>query len=560
MKTFVLFVLVFFALISTYNVNSQVVQEWIKTYAGPIDSGDYGVDAVTDAQGNVYIAAISRGSMSGTDFAVIKYNSAGVQQWSQRYNGPSNSGEVPTAIAIDASGNVYITGRTIASGFNYDYATVKYNSGGVQQWAKIYNGTANGDDQPSDMVVDAAGNVYVTGYSSGTGTNADYATVKYNSSGTEEWVKRFNGSANSNDRPQGISFDNSGNICVTGYSAGTGTGSDCTTIKYSPGGTEIWVKRFSAAGGNTTEFGYALAGDSNGNIYVTGYSVVNFNQDFLLIKYNSAGDTVWTRKYNGPDADTDIAYYIAVHDTNNIYISGTSFGSNTGEDIATVKYNGAGVQQWAARYDGPGGPGLNGSGGNVIRGLQEDFVNDMKLDTEGNLYITGTAYSNNSLHDYLIIKYDAAGTQKWLQLYNGPENEDDGAFSIAIDNNDNVYVTGYAADSVTLLYECITIKYSQPIGIQNISTEIPKGFSLGQNYPNPFNPSTNISFQLSKQAFVKLTVFDISGREIETIISQNLNAGTYKADWNASKYPSGVYFCKMHTDEFTAVKKMVLIK
>lgn len=551
------YLLIVFTIVIVYTmpIFSQSVQEWTRTYAGPIDSGDYGVDIATDAQGNVYVAATSRGSMTGSDFVVIKYNSAGVQQWAQRYNGPSNSGDVPVAIAVDGSGNVYITGRTLASGFNYDYATVKYNSGGAQQWAKIFNGAANGDDQPSGMVVDAAGNVYVTGYSTGTGTNTDYATVKYSSSGAEEWVKRYNGSANGGDKASGIALDNSGNIYITGYVSSTGMGIDFATIKYTPAGIEVWAKRFSGAGGNTSENARAIAVDAAGNVYVTGSGVVSNNSDFLTIKYNNAGDTVWTRKFNGPNSDFDAAYYIAVYDTNSIYISGACYSlSTTGEDIATLKYNSAGVQQWVKIYDGPGGPtdGPNG--------LQEDFVNDLKLDAEGNVYITGTAYSNSSLHDYLIIKYDAAGTQKWLQLYNGPENEDDGGFGIAIDNNNNVYVTGYAADSVSLLYECITIKYSQPIGIQNISIGIPKSFSLEQNYPNPFNPVTNINFELPVGSKVFLTVYDISGKLVETLVSSELNAGKYRVDWNAAKYSSGVYFYKLETDKFSSVKKMILVK
>jgi photosystem II stability/assembly factor-like uncharacterized protein len=99
-----------------------------------------------------------------------------------------------------------------------------------------------------------------------------------------------------------------------------------------------------------------------------------------------------------------------------------------------------------------------------------------------------------------------------------------------------------------------------PIGIKQISSEVPKGFSLSQNYPNPFNPSTNIQFAIPKSSFVRLVVYDMLGREVETLVNKELNAGTYKADWDASKYPSGVYFYKLATDVFTETKKMILIK
>jgi hypothetical protein len=99
-----------------------------------------------------------------------------------------------------------------------------------------------------------------------------------------------------------------------------------------------------------------------------------------------------------------------------------------------------------------------------------------------------------------------------------------------------------------------------PIAVKEISTESPKTFSLGQNYPNPFNPKTNIEFKLSKTAFVKLSVYDLLGKEIETIVNQQFKAGTYVVDWDASRYSSGVYFYKLITDGFTDTKKMILVK
>ncbi|MBE2216718.1 MAG: T9SS type A sorting domain-containing protein [Ignavibacteria bacterium] len=83
---------------------------------------------------------------------------------------------------------------------------------------------------------------------------------------------------------------------------------------------------------------------------------------------------------------------------------------------------------------------------------------------------------------------------------------------------------------------------------------------LKQNYPNPFNPVTNIEFSVSKSTFVKLAVFDVTGRELETLVSQNMSPGTYKADWDASKYSSGVYFYTITSGSYHHTKKMILIK
>ena len=101
---------------------------------------------------------------------------------------------------------------------------------------------------------------------------------------------------------------------------------------------------------------------------------------------------------------------------------------------------------------------------------------------------------------------------------------------------------------------------SSIIGINTISTEVPSKYSLSQNYPNPFNPTTNIEFSLPEKSFVKLKVFDISGREVSQLVNENLTAGTFKYDFNAENLPSGTYFYKLETDKFSETKKMIVLK
>lgn len=97
-------------------------------------------------------------------------------------------------------------------------------------------------------------------------------------------------------------------------------------------------------------------------------------------------------------------------------------------------------------------------------------------------------------------------------------------------------------------------------GLNNVSTELPSQFSLSQNYPNPFNPTTNIKFNIPKSGFVKLTVFDVLGKEIQTLVNEQLSPGSYSYDFDASHLPSGIYYYKIESNEFTQTKKMVLIK
>jgi len=124
-----------------------------------------------------------------------------------------------------------VTGSSIST-TDYDYLTIKYNAAGQQQWVTRYRGPASGQDEATHITVDRVDNVYVTGYSTGLGTDYDYATIKYSPSGDEQWVARYNGTGNFGDVASGVAVDSSGNVYVTGSSDGPGTNSDYVTIKY----------------------------------------------------------------------------------------------------------------------------------------------------------------------------------------------------------------------------------------------------------------------------------------------------------------------------------------
>jgi hypothetical protein len=132
-----------------------------------------------DGSGNVYVTGESSG-VSTVDYATIKYSPAGQEQWVATYGDSKNYFNSAEAIALDGSGNVYVTGVSLSSRSGYDYATVKYDSAGQQQWVARYSGPGRGNEEgASTMVVDGSGNVYVTGASPGRNTGFDYATGKY---------------------------------------------------------------------------------------------------------------------------------------------------------------------------------------------------------------------------------------------------------------------------------------------------------------------------------------------------------------------------------------------
>jgi uncharacterized delta-60 repeat protein len=531
----------------TFHISfSQVNQEWVTRYNGPIDSTDYANAIASDDSGNVYVTGQSYGSGTSTDYVTIKYNSAGIQKWVARYNGPGNSYDMASSIAVDDLGNIYVTGGSYGVGTEYDWVTIKYNSTGDQQWVARYNGPGNSYDIAWSIALDNLGNIYVSGGSSGNETGSDFTTIKYSTTGAEQWVNRYNGPGNTGDQGYSITLDNSGNIYATGYSNnGSGANEDYTTIKYNSAGDSEWIARYNGLGNGRDE-AISIAVDGSANVYVTGRSFGgSTDYDYATIKYNSSGVQLWIQRYNGPGNDYDIAYKIILFDPDNVYVTGYSTGSGTNEDYTTIKYNSAGIQQWVAGYNGPGN--------------SYDGASSIAVDITGNVYVTGVSEVMPTYSDYTTIKYNPEGIQQWVQRYNGQGNSDGGATSIAVDSSGNVYVTGYSEGSGTG-YDFATIKYSQSTVIRQIYSNIPEQFSLYQNYPNPFNPVTNLEFGISDLGFVSLKVYDILGKEIIKLVNEKLSPGKYKVTFDGSGLPSGVYFYRLSAGDFTETKRMMLVK
>ena len=511
------------------------------------------------------------------------------QEWVKRYSSPGSNDDYAFAMTFDAAGNVYVTGKA-----NGDMATIKYSPSGTLLWQAIYAGPANDADEGDAICVDGAGNVYVTGRSFGNNSQNDFATIKYDPSGNELWVQRYNGTANDEDRPYGIAVDASGNVYAGGWSSATIGGINFALVKYSPQGSQLWVKFYNGTGG-ANDFAYNMTTDSQGNIYLTGSSMGTSSMDYATVKFNTSGTMLWAARYEGSSTDEPAA--VTVDRLGNVYVTGKSYTSSTAQDIATVKYNNAGVQQWVKKYNRTGSVNDAGTGitvdstglvfvsgysnnstdstyeytilsydanGNQVwvrhyNGGSDNSAFSIDIDKYGSIYVTGRTKDSGNDYDFATIKYSGSGTQQWIKLYESPLNGSDNGRIVKADDNGNVYVTGYATGSFSG-YDYLTVKYSQPIGITPISTEVPGGFALGQNYPNPFNPTTNIKLQIAHSGFVSVKVYDIAGKEVAVLVSENLSAGVYNVDFDASQLSSGTYFYRIVSGSFTDVKKMIIVK
>jgi len=534
MKKIILTLLLVSFFISSFT-SSQVTQEWVKIFQGNNGSSAEARDFEKDIFGNLFIAGYTTG-VNNSDILLLKYDSNGQLLFNRLYDSTYEGGR---ALTTDLNGNIYIAGD--GSFIGITTIILKYDNTGNFQWRSTI-AVNYSSYMPIDIKWDR-NNIYVGGNISDN-EGYDVFIAKYNSEGTQKWIKRFNSQFDSNDVMNQLLIDNSGDIYVCGNSLLNSFNTDYLLVKYDSNGNLIWSKNFDD--GNSENQLTGSYADIANNIYLTGTSQGNY----FTIKVNPQGNELWRRFYSGIEPGNQ-PEAITGDENNNIYITGQSKDSTiVNFNIATIKYDESGNLNWAARYSGPG--------------LNYDVPSSITLDNNNDIYISGFITNLNGNRDFATLKYNSNGVLSWNQYYNS--NGFDESIGVICDTLLNVYVCGNS--SVSGSNSIRIIKYSQTIGIHPVSSEIPINFSLSQNYPNPFNPATKIQFAIPLSRGVDaeggrgvlLKVFDLLGREIATLVNEKLNPGTYEVDWDASNYPSGVYFYTLSAGEFKETRKMVLIK
>jgi hypothetical protein len=528
------------------------------------------------------------------------------QQWVQLYN----SGLIDNTekMVMDNSGNVHVVGeRRTNGGYPFQFYA-KYGSNGTFLHQRFltppYNSANFRGCYALDVTVDNGGNAFVCGYlDSAFGLYKGYI-IKYNSSG-DSVIGMY---AGINDTLQYVSWvsvktDNSGNIYTAGYNYTANPYNPYYLLaKYNSAGSVIWIKRYKPAQYYAIGYTLSMELDNSGNIIVASTMQKNSlssSTDFHVFKFNNSGTFQWSATYNGPQDAQDELTDLALDGSGNAYVEGLVYAGVTNKEIACIKYNGStGAQEWIYRTGG-----TNNSTG-------DDKARNMAVSSLNEVYITGYLYNLNSYEDGFLIKLNTSGSEVWrkaiisttgssyditddvavdnagyvyaLGLTQGYSTQSKAVIPAYNSNGDSLWSTSYMDPTMSLFARNISIKggsiaiacdhnntttgdvtivkYSHTTAVHNIGSEIPNNFSLSQNYPNPFNPVTIIKFEIAKEGFVKLTVFDITGKVIETLVSGNMNAGVYNADFSASKLSTGVYFYRLETEDFTDVKKMVLIK
>ncbi|NOY59125.1 MAG: T9SS type A sorting domain-containing protein [Calditrichaeota bacterium] len=209
-------------------------QLWAVRYNGPASGEDFGIDVATDEDGNVVVGGMSTGDNGTTDIVTIKYSPTGEELWVARYDDPQDEQDDVADVEVDALGNIIVTGTLGNSLFNpnSDIVTIKYYASGETAWVASYNGPGNQWDICSAVGVDLSGDIFVTGKSVNENNYADFVTVKYDYQGNREWVERYSYSAESDDNGNDVCVDNFGYTYVVGTSNLRSSGSEITTIKY----------------------------------------------------------------------------------------------------------------------------------------------------------------------------------------------------------------------------------------------------------------------------------------------------------------------------------------
>jgi hypothetical protein len=420
---------------------------WVRTHGNPFGGFDEVHAIGADDSGNVVISGLSDMSQDDEEFVTIKYKPNGDTAWLRHFN-PGSGRDGATALAVDRSGNVIVTGYLGGSTSQYgDWVTIKYSAVGESLWAATWD--LGDEDRPWSVVVDSAGNSYVAGTAGGL-NDFDFAVVKYDPAGNEAWVFNYDGGAN--DMATAVAVSRQGNTYATGFTVRSGIYGDLMTWKLGLGGESLWANTYEGPAGRHDR-GQALAVDGLGDVIVTGTSQdANGREDFLTIKYAPNGDTVWTRRYNGAGNQSDQTTGLVLDAAGNAYVAGSSYADNNHYDYTTIKYAPDGTERWIAHY-----PGIS----------HRAWAQAIALDADANVYVTGYSFDSLNNADVVTVKYDSAGTQRWAERYAGPYGEDE-AYVLAVGPDSSVFVGGRTnSDSGGMDY--LALRY----GVAGAVTETP---------------------------------------------------------------------------------------
>jgi hypothetical protein len=392
-------------------------------------SSDGVLSGMPTTVGNYHVTVQLTDSTQATATAQLELS---VNNLAEEWVKPVAANGDKSKVVVDTNGIVY----TLRTNYNEtignsDLVIDKYSPAGGLIWSTTID---NGEDSVGGMALDSDNNLYVLAnyYDINTGAQ-DHQIVKYpaNYNPANPAVNPARTTqANLGVQANAFVVAPSGVMHVAA-AVHNGINNDIMVYGYN-NVAERQMDFIYDSGGEETPSGIVI--DKNGYIYVSGTIGTETGGDFLTLKLDWNGTKIWDRTYNvgGEEAES---YGIAVDDSCNVYVTGRSYTYAHHDNVLTVKYDTNGTFLWQSTYDRIG---------------REDRAEGIVLDGNGNPYVVGNScYRASDKSDYLIMKYDTEGNIQWTGTYDSGTGQDY-AWGIAIDRNDNLYVTGKNSEASTI--------------------------------------------------------------------------------------------------------------
>jgi hypothetical protein len=430
-------------------------------------TGPLGWDTPTglavDAEDNILVTGISDGqSVNFSEIYTAKYAAEdGAILWDRRYSAGAFAGAESYGVAVDASGDVTVAGKSDGHVFTAKYAA----SSGDPIWEKKSEGAAVGYVTVSSLALDSTGAAIVAGTvfsEADQDGHSDFLVLKHAADdGVTVWQRRHDGPAQANEKEVAVAIDAAGHVASAGFSESPATGRDFLTRKVAAEtGAEIWRRHHNGAA-NARDEARAVAVDAAGSVVVAGVTTVAVledenlgtvpgDPDFYTAKYAAAdGAVLWERRYDGPAASIDELVAMSLDPAGNVLVTGYSTGQETGADFYTAKYAAHdGALIWEQRDDGPASA--------------EDRPVALVVDAAGNVVVTGSTAAANGDRDFFTVKYSGIdGSILWTAAYDS--GSDDHPTALAVDAQGNVGVAGFITTATTGM-DMYTAKYAAATG------------------------------------------------------------------------------------------------
>ncbi|MCB0598397.1 MAG: SBBP repeat-containing protein [Lewinellaceae bacterium] len=302
--------------------NSSGTEQWHATYDGAGSFYDGGAHIYIDASDNVYITGGTASLSTSMDMLCVKYNSSGAQNWAQTVDG-FGLYDVGSFLLPQESGSLLLAGAVQKTTTAWAVGSIQLNSTSGAPSSSLSTADSVALEEVTALAADGGDNIYAAGYSSAGGNGKDFVTLRLGASSSIslDWAVAYDGAHHGDDVPKGIAFDGSGNVYVAGY-ATTATGKDFLAIKYNSSGTKQWVTQLDGAARQDDE-ARAVAVNENGDVVAAGYVTQDGSRDYYTAILNSGdGSTAWEATFNGLANKDDEASQVKVDGQGNITVLG----------------------------------------------------------------------------------------------------------------------------------------------------------------------------------------------------------------------------------------------